>query len=376
MRAIVTVLALILSLSAFEISDSFKPKNSNDTDETTPYKWERVATGLNHPWSVDFLPNGEFLVSERSGNLRVITADGKIKEPILGLPNNIVVRSQGGLLDIKLSPNFDTDSTVYLCYAGDKNGVNSTELAKAKLNDNYTKLENLEVIFTQSPKVSSNLHFGCRIVFEDKETLFLTLGDRYSYKEEAQNLSSHLGKVVRIKTDGSIPADNPFVDNKKAKPEIYSYGHRNIQGALLKDGNLWINEHGPQGGDELNIIEAGKNYGWPVITYGENYGGGKIGEGTHKKGLIQPIYYWNPSIATSGMSFISTNRYGDWEGNLLVGALKLGWVSRLVIVDDKIVSEHKLQVNERVRDIKEAPNGEIYILTDQSDGSLYRLIRE
>lgn len=264
---------------------------------------EVVAQGLQHPWAVAFLPDGKFLVTERPGRLRTITPDGTLGAPIQGLPA-IAVGGQGGLLDVVLDSDFARNRTLYFCFAEPGlNGSNSTALAKAQLSPDEKQLENVQTIFSQQPKKASQLHFGCRIVERPDGTLLLTLGERSFFKEEAQNLQSHLGKIVRIHKDGSVPPDNPFVGRSDALPEIWSYGHRSPQGAALApDGSFWMNEHGPQGGDEINRPEPGKNYGWPVITYGENYGGGKIGAGiTHREGMEQPAHQWTPSIAVSGM---------------------------------------------------------------------------
>jgi len=341
---------------------------------------ETISTGLENPWGVAFLPGGRFVVTERAGRLRPIAADGKIGAPIAGLPA-IAAGGQGGLLDVLADSGFDKNRTLYFCFsepaAGGGSG-NSTALASTQLSADGTRLENLKIIFSQQPKVASRHHFGCRIVEARDGTLFLTLGDRFGRKEDAQKLDNHIGKVVRIAKDGSAPRDNPFVGRTGALPEIWSYGHRNGQGAALApDGRFWMTEHGPQGGDEINIPQAGRNYGWPVITYGENYGGGKIGEGiTEKGGMEQPLHYWVPSIAPSGMAFLASDRYGAaWKGNLFVGSLKFGYLDRIELKDAKVVAEHKLLADDRarIRDVKQGPDGLLYVLTDESDGKLLRL---
>ncbi|MDP9928922.1 glucose/arabinose dehydrogenase [Variovorax paradoxus] len=326
-----------------------------------------------------FLPSGRFLVTERPGRLRLIGADGKIGAPITGLPA-IAAGGQGGLLDALVDSGFEKNRTLYFCFSepAANGSSNSTALARAQLSEDGTKLENLKIIFSQQPKVASRNHFGCRIVESRDSTLFLTLGDRFSRKEDAQKLDNHLGKIVRIAKDGTVPADNPFVGKAGALPEVWSYGHRNGQGATLApDGRLWMIEHGPQGGDEINISQAGRNYGWPVITYGENYGGGKIGDGiTAKEGMEQPLHYWVPSIAPSGMAFLTSERYGaGWKGNLFVGSLKFGYLDRIELKDGKVVAEHKLLADgrARIRDVKQGPDGWLYVLTDESDGKLLRL---
>ena len=342
---------------------------------------EVVAQGLQNPWGLAFIGEGRMLVTERPGRLRVVQPDGTIGPPVAGLPA-IDVAGQGGLLDVITDRDFARNRTIYFCYsepAGSRGSGNSTALAAARLSDDASRLEGLKVLFSQRPKVVSRAHFGCRIVDAGSDTLYLTLGDRYSRMDDAQTLDNHLGKIVRLHKDGSVPADNPFVKRSGALPEIWSYGHRNLQGAALgPDGRLWTIEHGPQGGDELNQPEAGKNYGWPVITYGENYGGGAIGAGiTSKSGMEQPVHYWVPSIAPSGMAFVSSSRYGkDWQGNLLVGSLKFGYVARLQLAKGKVAQEDKLlpDLKQRVRDVRQGPDGFIYLLTDASRGQLLRLL--
>ena len=348
---------------------------------------QAVAKGLEHPWAIAFLPDGRFLVTERPGRMRVVTADGQLLPPLQGVPA-VVAKGQGGLLDVVLDSDFAKNRKLYFCFSqagqGADAGKNSTALASAQLNASVTALENVKVLFTQLPRYDSNLHFGCRIVERavnghSDGTLFMTLGERSHYKEEAQNLRSHLGKIVRIGKDGSIPKDNPFQGKADALPEIWSWGHRSPQGAALApDGQLWIHEHGPQGGDEINRIVAGKNYGWPVITYGENYGGGRIGAGiTHHAGMEQPEHTWVPSIAPSGMAFVTSERYGaDWKGSLVIGALKAQRLERLQWDNGRIAQHEQLlpQLGQRVRDVRQGPDGWLYILTDASNGQLLRLI--
>jgi aldose sugar dehydrogenase len=347
---------------------------------------EVVASGLQHPWAVAFLPEGRFLVTERMGFLRVIEPNGTIGEPIKGLPT-IAIGGQGGLLDVLLDTDFARNKTLFFCFSEAGAGGNGTALARARLSDDLSRLEGLQVIFRQVPKVNSNAHFGCRIVESQTNgqpdgRLFLTLGERYHRKEDAQQLDNHLGKVVRINKDGSVPPDNPFAGRLGAFPEIWSYGHRNPQGATrAPDGTLWIHEHGPQGGDEINLPQAGQNYGWPVVSFGENYGGGKIGEGlTAKTGMTAPLHYWVPSIAPSGMTFLSSSRYGRaWVGNLFVGSLKFGYLNRIQLTQPfsgNVVKEFPLLASgdDRVRDVRQGPDGLLYILTDQARGRLIRLL--
>ncbi|CAN5320976.1 PQQ-dependent sugar dehydrogenase [soil metagenome] len=341
---------------------------------------QTVSTGLENPWGVAFLPGGRFLVTERPGRLRMIEPDGRAGPPITGLPA-IAAGGQGGLLDVLADAGFADNRTVYFCFSEPAAGgsANSTALARARLSADGRRLDEMKVIFSRQPKVASSAHFGCRIVEAKDGTLFLTLGDRFSRKEDAQKLDNHLGKVVRIGKDGAVPRDNPFVGRAGALPEVWSYGHRNGQGATLgPDGRLWMHEHGPQGGDEINLPQAGRNYGWPVITYGENYGGGPIGAGiTARDGLEQPLHYWVPSIAPSGMAFLTSDRYGPaWKGNLFVGSLKFGYLDRIVLRDGKVVEEQKLLEDRRarIRDVKQGPDGLLYVLTDESDGKLLRLL--
>jgi aldose sugar dehydrogenase len=354
---------------------------------------ETLTSGLENPWGLAFLPDGKFLITERPGRLRVLDAAGKLSAPIGGVPA-VVAGRQGGLLDVLADSDFARNRTVFFCYAepgtGNDSGANGTALARARLSADGSKLEDVKVIFSQKPKVASSLHFGCRVL-ESRAAgpggvadgmLFLTLGDRYSRKEDAQTLDNHLGKVVRINKDGSVPKDNPFANRAGALPEIWSLGHRNLQGAALApDGTLWTHEHGPQGGDEINTPKAGLNYGWPVITFGENYGGGKIGEGiSARAGLQQPLHYWVPSIAPSGMAFLTSERYGKaWVGNLFVGSLKFAYLNRIELSEPfkgRVVRENKLLENERerVRDVRQGPDGLLYVLTDSNNGRLIRLL--
>ena len=347
---------------------------------------QSVTQGLEHPWGLAFLPDGRYLVTERPGRMRIVHSDGRLGPALAGLPA-VDAQGQGGLLDVVLDSDFARNRQLYFCYAepgsGADQGKNGTALASARLSADASRLEQVKVLFSQRPKYASALHFGCRIVErmvdgKSDGTLFLTLGERSRYKEEAQNLQSHLGKIVRIAKDGSIPRDNPFAGRTDAWPEIWSYGHRNPQGAALApDGRLWASEHGPQGGDEVNRPEPGKNYGWPVITYGENYGGGKIGAGiTSQQGMEQPLHQWTPSIAPSGMAFITSDRYGvPWKGSLVVGALKFMRLERLTLQDGKVTATEPLlpRLGQRVRDVRQGPDGWLYLLTDAPDGQLLRI---
>jgi glucose/arabinose dehydrogenase len=334
-----------------------------------------VATGLEHPWGLAFLPDGRMLVTERPGRLRYVAKDGTLSEPIAGVPAVHVI-NQGGLLDVALDPGFQQNSTIYLCYSergsGDENG---TAVARARLDG--ARLADVRAIWSQRPKFAGGHHFGCRLVFRRDGTLFVTLGDRNRLREAVQDLSTQIGKVVRIRTDGSVPEDNPFAGRAGARSDIWSYGHRNIQGAALHPatGELWTHEHGPRGGDEVNVTRGGLNYGWPVITYGREYSGPAIGEGTAKAGMEQPLHYWVPSIAPSGMAFHDGRVYPQWEGQLFVGALAARQLVRLEIgADGKVRSEERIAIGERVRDVREGPDGALYLLTDENPGRLLRVV--
>ena len=338
---------------------------------------ETISEGLNHPWGIAFLPSGDMLVTERSGTLNIITQDGQ-KTPIQGTPE-VVAKSQGGLLDVNIDPDYADNGWVYISYSEkDPKGGNgnSTAVMRGKIDgDKWTQGE---VIFRQAPKYESNAHFGSRLVFSPEGHLFITLGERYSRMQDAQTLDNHHGKIVRIWPDGSIPKDNPFVGNDGALDEIWSYGHRNVQGAAIHPdtGELWTIEHGPQGGDEVNIPKAGKNYGWPTITYGEDYGGGEIGIGTHKEGMEQPFYYWLPSIATAGSIFYTGDKFPKWKGDLLVTALRGQTIARLDLEEGRVLHEERMledATSFRIRDIEEGPEGFLYILTDADSGQLIKL---
>ena len=334
----------------------------------------KVVEGLNHPWSVAFLPDGRMLVTERPGRLRTVTNGRLDAAPVEGLPP-IAQHGQGGLHDVALHPDFSKNSLVYLSYAGRGDDGVGTELARGKLVGN--RLENVQILFRQSPKGSTGRHFGGRIVFDRAGFVYLTLGDR-GEMERAQRPDDHAGSVIRLHDDGRVPRDNPFAGKAGWKPEKFTLGNRNMQGAALhpQSGLLWTHEHGPQGGDELNVIRAGVNYGWPVITYGVNYGiGTKIGEGSARAGMAQPIHYWVPSIAPSGMAFYTGERFPKWKGNLFVGALKDQMLVRLVLDGEKVVKEERLLsgVLGRIRDVRAGPDGLIYLLTDESRGVLARL---
>jgi aldose sugar dehydrogenase len=345
--------------------------------EKTDVIVETVASGLENPWSLAFLPDGRMLVTERPGRLRIVTPDGKLSHPLSGMPR-IVARGQGGLLDVALDPNFAQNQILYLSYSEDRgNGRAGTSVARARLSDNETGLEELQVIFRQEPSYTGHNHFGSRLVFDRTGALFVTLGERFDLRQEAQNPANTLGKIVRIRPEGGAAPDNPFVGQPGTRPEIWSIGHRNVQGAAINPatGELWTAEHGARGGDEINIPRAGRNYGWPVITYGVDYSGARIGIGTAKPGMEQPIYYWDPSIAPSGMAFYTGDKFPAWRGSVLVGALAGGLVARLELNGNRVTREERMlqSLGERIRDVRQGPDGFVYLATDSPRGRILRL---
>ena len=343
------------------------------TSKEHNFRIETIVSGLENPWSVDFLPDGRMLVTERPGRLRIIE-NGKLSEPVKGVPD-VVARGQGGLLDIALDPDYANNQIIYLSYAGKGKGGIGTEVVKGKLIDH--QLTDKKVIFKLLPKSSKDYHFGSRLLFAKDGTLFITLGERGDMNR-AQDLSDDAGSLIRINKDGSVPEDNPFVNTPGARPEIYTWGNRNMQGIAMRPdtGDVWTVEHGPQGGDELNLMKPGVNYGWPVITYGVNYGSGTpIGEGTHKEGMAQPIYYWVPSIATSSLLFYTGDKFPNWKGNAFVSSLKFGQLARLEMKGNKVINEERLIDGAvgRIREVQQGPDGFIYIITDDPNGKLMRL---
>ena len=355
--------------------DAQAPRSPTPRSIEAPVRVETVARGLQHPWGLEFLPDGRMIVTERPGRLRIVTSDGNLSEPLSGVPR-VFAEGQGGLLDVALSPSFAKDRMVYLSFSEPGDGGAGTAVARGKLGERG--LEGTEVIWRQRPKVDGPNHWGSRLVFRPDGTLFVTLGERFSYRNRAQDLSTTLGKIVRIHPDGTIPRDNPFVGRKGALPEIWSYGHRNVQAAALEPGTdrLWTVEHGARGGDELNHPEAGKNYGWPVITYGIDYSGAKIGEGVAKAGMEQPVYFWDPVIAPSGMAFYTGDRYPGWKGSVFVGSLTPGLLVRLVLRDGKVAHEERYleDMDERIRDVRQGPDGLLYLITDNAEGRILELV--
>jgi len=334
-----------------------------------------LLAGLENPWSIAFLPDGRMLVTERAGRLRLVTQDFKLDpKPIDGLPE-VIANGQGGLFDVVLHPQHAQNGWIYWAYNAPGTGGWGTALARGKLQGQ--RMTEVQVLFSMQPKTRSAHHFGGRIVFDAAGMVYLTLGDRGD-KDRAQKLNDHAGSVIRLHDDGRVPNDNPFVERAGALPEKWTLGHRNMQGAAInpQTGELWTHEHGPQGGDEVNVIRPGLNYGWPVVTYGVNYGlGTKIGEGQSKPGMVQPLQVWVPSIAPSGMAFVSGSQFPQWQGSMLVGALRGQMLVRLTLEGDKVLSEERLFQGRpgRIRDVRMGPDGLVYLLTDDPQGALLRL---
>lgn len=355
----------MISAAAAEVSER---------SDQAAFKVVTLTEGLDHPWGMAFLPDGGLLVTERSGQLRHFK-DGRLESaPIKGAPE-VVARGQGGLLDVVVHPAFAENGLVYLSYAGAGDGGVGTEVARGRLEGG--ELKDLEVIFRAQPKTNGTRHFGSRLVFAEDGSLYISLGDRGSFMRESQNTGNHIGTVVRLNDDGSVPADNPFVGQADKRPEIFSYGHRNVQGMTLhpETGAIWAHEHGPRGGDEVNLLKVGANYGWPAITYGIDYSGAIISDKTEAPGMEQPVVFWDPSIAPSGMAFYQGDKFPEWQGDLFVGALAHLHLRRLELDGDKVVGQESLLVDlgERVRDVRSGPDGYLYVLTDSGDGQILRL---
>jgi glucose/arabinose dehydrogenase len=335
-----------------------------------------VARGLVNPWALAFLPDGTMLVTERPGRMRIVTTEGQVSPPLKGVPD-VWASGQGGLLDVAADKSFAQNKTVYFCFAERADGGGRTAVARARLNDGKSRLDDVKIIFRQQGPLSSGNHYGCRIAQADDGNLFVTLGEHFSFRDQAQSLRNHLGKVIRIAPDGSVPPGNPFAGRADAKPEIWSYGHRNAQGLAIHPvtGELWEIEHGPRGGDEVNLIEKGKNYGWPVIGYGIDYSGARIHETSAKDGMEQPLKYWVPSIAPSGMAFYTGTLFPKWNGNLFTGALRSTMLVRLTLNGHAVTSEERLLQNlhERIRDVRQGPDGALWLLTDSSNGRVLRV---
>lgn len=366
-------LALSLALSSGLVSAQ-TPQTIRTQEATV--RAVTVASGLENPWGMAFLPDGRLLVTERPGTMRVVK-DGQVLAPLGNVPK-VFDSGQGGLLDVTLDPDFARNRRLYFTYAepgqnGQESGA-GTALASAVFAE--TELREVKVLFRQQPKMSGGLHFGSRVVVGPDGKLWLGLGERYR-RDEAQNLNSHLGKLIRLEKDGRVPADNPFVGRSDARPEIWSYGHRNIQGMARhpQTGAVWLHEHGAQGGDEINIPERGRNYGWPVITHGIDYSGAKIGIGSAAPGMEQPLLHWTPSIAPSGMAFYTGSRIPAWRGNLFVGSLKFGTLHRVVLDGSRVVRQEQMlkEIGDNIRDLRDGPDGLLYIATDGPRGRILRL---
>lgn len=372
LRLAAAPLAALIATPALAIDEVFETEGPSIQVQT-------VADGLEHPWGLAFLPDQSMLVTERPGRLRHVTAEGEVSEPISGVPE-VDARSQGGLLDVTLSPDFARDRMVYISYAEAGDGGNGTAVARGTLSGDNSTLENVEVIFQQQPKVDSEQHFGSRLVFDGEGHLFVTLGERSQeqFRGQAQDLNSHLGKTVRINPDGSVPEDNPFVGQEGALPEIWSYGNRNVQAAAInpESGALWVAEMGPKGGDELNVIEPGANYGWPVVSLGVNYDDTPIGEGLEKaEGMVDAIESWTPVIAPSGMIFYDGDAFADWQGDLFIGGLASTALVRLEVEGDSVSGEERLleDLGLRIRDVAQGPEGGLYVVTDEDNGEILRI---
>ncbi len=378
MRFAVVVPLLLLEAAACRPAGSQGPAQRSPAPRAQEgvVRAEVVARGLEHPWALAFLPDGRILVTERPGRLRIVERDGRLSSPLGGVPE-VQARGQGGLLDVAIDPKFGENRLVYLSFSEPSaEGTAGTSVARGRLGEG--RLENVQIIYRQQPKLRGAGHFGSRLVFSNDGKLFVTQGDRQAYREQAQDLQSGLGKVVRINLDGTIPRENPFVGRSDARPEIWSYGHRNLQSAALhpETGRLWTVEHGARGGDELNHPEAGKNYGWPVITYGVDYSGAMFGEGALKEGMEQPVYYWDPVIAPSGMTFYTGDAYPGWKGSVFIGGMGPRVLVRLTLDGDRVTGEERYlgELGKRIRDVQQGPDGLLYVVTDEDEGELLRVV--
>lgn len=356
------------------LSQPSLPDTRTVPTEAGPIKVETIAKGLHNPWGLAFLPDGRMLVTERPGSLRLVAKNGVMSKPLSGVPE-VFAEGQGGLLDVAIDPDFKSNRLVYLTYSEPGEGGASTAVARGKLGE--TGLDDVQVIFRQVPKVNGGNHFGSRLAFAPDGTLFVTLGERFQFTP-AQDLSNDLGKIVRINPDGSIPKDNPFVGRKDARPEIWSYGHRNPQGAAInpETGMLWESEFGPMGGDELNIPKAGANYGWPVVSWGSHYDGRKIPSPLTHPEFADAIYHWNPVISPSGITFYTAEAIPAWKGNLLIGGLSSQAIVRLTLDGETVTAEERIPMGARIRDVVQAPDGVVFALTDEYDGRILRLTLE
>jgi aldose sugar dehydrogenase len=371
MRRITATSFGIMILVLFAAAASPRAQPESVTTEAGPIAVENVAGGLVHPWGIAFLPDGRMLVTERPGRLRIVSQDGSLSEPLAGTPE-VFARGQGGLLDVALDPNFSENRLIYLSFAEPGSGGASTAVGRGRLSED--RIADFEVIFRQEPKVSGANHFGSRIVFSPDGKLFLTTGERFKF-DPAQDLSNHLGTIVRINRDGSIPEDNPFVGVPDAKDEIWSYGHRNIQAAAIhpQSGALWVAEMGPRGGDALNLPERGRNFGWPLVSWGRHYDGRDIPNPPTRPEFAHPIKHWTPAIAPSGMAFYTGDIFPAWRGDVLIGSLTQRALVRLTVADSRIVGEEIISLGARIRDVKQGPDGAVYVITDHQNGNIWRL---
>jgi len=365
------ILALSIAVALFA-SPILAQTRTIDT-QAAKLEVRTIASGLNHPWGIAELPDGNLLVTERAGRLRMVSPQGQVSQPISGVPQ-VFASGQGGLLDVTLAPDFAQSRLVYFSFAEPgEGGTAGTSVARGRLDG--LALQDVQVIFRQQPKVSGSNHFGSRVVFAPDGKLFITTGERFKF-EPAQDLGTHLGKVIRINPDGSVPQDNPFVGRQGARAEIWSYGHRNIQGAAInpRTGALWINEHGPRGGDEVNIPEPGKNYGWPLVSWGDHYSGQPIAKPPTRPDLVDAIYQWTPVLAVCGMTFYDSGVVPQWQGNAFVGGLVFPGIVRLIVDNNRIMSEERISLGTRVRAVKAASDGSLLVLTDADDGTVLRLV--
>ena len=371
-------LTTAIALTAtFLIATSTRGDNSSFASSAGALEVQTIAHGLVNPWSLAFLPDGRMLVTERPGRMRIVTREGELSPPLKGVPD-VWASGQGGLLDVVTDKAFTQNATIYFCFAERTGGGGRTAVARATLvTGKAERLDDVKIIFRQQGPLSSGNHYGCRIAQGPDGNLFVTLGEHFTYRNEAQNLGNHLGKVIRITPDGAPPKDNPFVAREGMQPEIWSYGHRNEQGLAINpaSGDLWEIEHGPRGGDEVNIIGKGKNYGWPVIGYGIDYNGAKIHESTANDGMEQPVKYWVPSIAPSGMAFYTGKMFSQWNGSLFTGTLAGKMLVRLSLTGNAVTGEERLlqNLNERIRDVRQGPDGALWLLTDNSAGRILRV---
>jgi len=371
-----TLAAATLLAATFLIASKTRGEDTTFASSAGQLEVQTIASGLVHPWALAFLPDSKMLVTERPGRMRIVSVEGQLSPPLKGVPE-VWATGQGGLLDVVTDNAFAQNRTIYFCYSERASGGGRTAVARARLNDGGGRLDEVKIILRQDGPLSSGNHYGCRIAQANDGNLFVTLGEHFTYRNEAQNLGNHLGKLIRITPDGVAPPDNPFVGRDGAKPEIWSFGHRNEQGLAINpaSGELWEIEHGPRGGDEVNIIGKGRNYGWPVIGYGIDYSGAKVHKTTAKDGMEQPIKYWVPSISPSGMAFYTEKLFPKWNGSLFIGALSGKMLVRLSLNGNTVTGEERLLQNlhERIRDVRQGPDGALWLLTDNSAGRILRV---